>query len=87
MIVGTAGLRSANGRVRRWLVLIERSSRSSAARGGRLAYVARRRQRGDERLVVFDSGGAAHSSRSGTGAAVEDGSVSTSAVRIADASV
>ena len=91
MIVGTAGLRSAANRAAFDDALRARCGRSIEIIGGeeegRLAYVAATagQPRGDERLVVFDSGGGSTQFTFGRGAAVEDRfSLDVGAVRIAE---
>ena len=91
VIVGTAGLRSAANGAAFDDALRARCGRSIEIIGGeeegRLAYVAATagRPRGDERLVVFDSGGGSTQFTFGRGAAVEDRfSLDVGAVRIAE---
>jgi exopolyphosphatase / guanosine-5'-triphosphate,3'-diphosphate pyrophosphatase len=91
VIVGTAGLRSAANSAAFDDALRARCARSIEIIGGeeegRLAYVAATagKPRGDERLVVFDSGGGSTQFTFGRGAAVEDRfSLDVGAVRIAE---
>jgi exopolyphosphatase/guanosine-5'-triphosphate,3'-diphosphate pyrophosphatase len=90
-IVGTAGLRSAANHTAFDDALRARCARSieilNGEEEGRLAYLAATagQPRGDERLVVFDSGGGSTQFTFGRGPAVEERfSLDVGAVRIAE---